>query len=193
LLLVFSKASAYHELRATATQKTSLPSLKLMAGYAFRGSGISPQGNVSGSWVDGFANSANNGLVGVGITWNVTSIYSNKLHSQAWRQEAEKNKLQHAENRQMLNMHLQGVHAKLKAQEKQIGKTQRALQHSEDAYLMYKARYKSGLLSMTELLQTSLLLEQAENNHIEALHSYWQQKTEEAWLSGDFDFLFNNL
>jgi len=193
LLTVFSKAATYHQLVAKEQKKASRPSIKLMAGYAFRGSGISPQGNVSGSWVDGFSNHANNGLVGIGLTWNVTSSYSNKLRSQAWKQESEKSRLQQVENRQAIHANLQGVKRKLQEQGKQIGRTQLALQHSQDAYVMYKARYKSGLLSMTELLQTSLLLEQAENNHIEALHSYWQQKTEEAWLSHDFDFLFNNL
>ncbi|MNU02709.1 hypothetical protein D3C72_2464980 [compost metagenome] len=58
---------------------------------------------------------------------------------------------------------------------------------------MYMARYKSGLITLTELLQIRMLLEQAENNHIEASRSYWLQLANEAELTNNFDFLFNNL
>ncbi|MNW09398.1 hypothetical protein D3C71_2063840 [compost metagenome] len=58
---------------------------------------------------------------------------------------------------------------------------------------MYLARYKSGLITLSELLQIRNLLEQAENNHVEASLSYWILLAHESELTADFDYLFNNL
>jgi outer membrane protein TolC len=55
------------------------------------------------------------------------------------------------------------------------------------------ARYKSGLIGLSELLQIRILLEQAENTHIEASREYWLLLAYEAELTADFNFLFNNL
>ncbi|WP_332911885.1 TolC family protein [Algoriphagus boritolerans] len=72
-------------------------------------------------------------------------------------------------------------------------KTRLGVNQSRDAYNMYLARYKSGLITLSELLQVRTLLEQAENNHIEASREYWMLLAYEAELTADFDFLFNNL
>lgn len=68
-----------------------------------------------------------------------------------------------------------------------------AVQHAQDAYQMYLARYKSGLIALSELLQISKLLEEAEQKHIDAAKSYWILLAEEASLNNNFDFVFNNL
>ncbi|MNE80237.1 hypothetical protein D3C80_1767860 [compost metagenome] len=88
---------------------------------------------------------------------------------------------------------LEAAKSKISEQQKQLTKTAEAVKHVLDAYDMYMARYKSGLITLTELLQIRMLLEQAENNHIEASHSYWLQLANEAELTNNFDFLFNNL
>ena len=83
--------------------------------------------------------------------------------------------------------------AKIIQQNQQLIKTRLAVKQSQDAYAMYLARYKSGLITLSELLQLRLLLEHAENSHIEASRDYWIQLANEAELTADFDFLFTNL
>lgn len=83
--------------------------------------------------------------------------------------------------------------AKITQQNQQLIKTRLAVKQSQDAYAMYLARYKSGLITLSELLQLRLLLEHAENSHIEASRGYWIQLANEAELTADFDFLFTNL
>lgn len=75
----------------------------------------------------------------------------------------------------------------------QLTKTDEAVKQSQEAYNMYLARYKSGLITLSELLQIQILVEQAENKHIEASREYWLLLASEAELTADFDFLFNNL
>lgn len=190
---VLEKQSAYHKGLADAQNKAGLPSLKLMGGYAFRGSGIGAKGHVSGNWTDGFANSSNNVLLGIGVTWNLTGLHTNKLKGNVWLKEVEKDRFQQAEYQLNIQAGLKAINGKLNEQEKQLSKTIQSVTFTQDAYQMYMARYKSGLITMTELLQIRMLLEQAENNHIEALNSYWLQLAEEAMLTNDFHFLFNNL
>lgn len=187
------KQSAYHESLGSAQKRSALPSLKLMGGYAYRGTGIGAAGSVSGKWADGFSNTINNALVGVGLTWNLTSLHSNKLKANAQFKEAEKAK--HMQRQYELSMQagLQAAKSKINEQRKQLTKTAQAVDQVLAAYNMYMARYKSGLITLTELLQIRMTLEQAENSHIEASRGYWLQLADEAELSNNFDFLFNNI
>jgi outer membrane protein TolC len=88
---------------------------------------------------------------------------------------------------------LSASQTKIKQQYLQLQKTRLAVVQSQDAYEMYLARYKSGLIGLSELLQIRILLEQAENTHIEASREYWLLLAYEAELTADFNFLFNNL
>jgi outer membrane protein TolC len=192
-LETFDKQSSYHELNGIAQKRSALPSIKILGGYAFRGSGIGSTGSVSGDWKDGFSNSSNNVLVGLGLSWNLTNLYSNKLKANAQFKKAEKAKFMQSQYELQMVANLEAAKSKISEQQKQLTKTAEAVKHVLDAYDMYMARYKSGLITLTELLQIRMLLEQAENNHIEASRSYWLQLANEAELTNNFDFLFNNL
>jgi len=192
-LEMFDKQSSYHELAGTAEKRAALPSLKLLGGYAYRGTGIGPTGSVSGNWSDGFSNSANNVLVGLGLSWNLTSVHTNRLKADAQFKAAEKTKFMQSQYERSMQTGLQAAKSKISEQQKQLTKTAEAVEHVLAAFNMYMARYKSGLITLTELLQIRMLLEQAENSHIEASRSYWLQLSDEAELTNNFDFLFNNL
>jgi outer membrane protein TolC len=193
ILDALERQSQYYTFSGEAQKKASLPSLRLLGGYAYRGTGINPNGTVSGEWKDGFNNTTNNFLAGIGITWNITSLHTNRLKGEQLFKEAESTKLLQAQYEQAMQADLSASRAKILQQYKQLGKTGLAVRQSQDAYDMYLARYKSGLITLTELLQIRTLLEQAENNHIEASHEYWMLLAYEAELTADFDFLFNNL
>lgn len=187
------KQSEYYTLSGEAQKRSSLPSINLLGGYAYRGTGISPNGAVSGAWKDGFNNTTNNFLAGIGITWNLTSLHTNRMKGQQLFKEAESTKLLQSQYQQAMQADLSASQAKIVQQYEQLRKTRLAVQQSQDAYNMYLARYKSGLITLSELLQIRILLEQAENVHIEASREYWVLLAYEAELTADFDFLFNNL
>lgn len=187
------KQSQYYMLSGEAQKRSSWPSLHLLGGYAYRGTGINPNGTVSGAWKDGFRNTANNFLVGIGITWNLTSLHTNRMKGEQLFKEAESTKLLQSQYEQAMQADFSASQAKIVQQYQQLQKTKLAIQQSQDAYNMYLARYKSGLITLSELLQIRILLEQAENSHIEASREYWVLLAYEAELTANFDFLFNNL
>jgi outer membrane protein TolC len=193
ILDALDKQSEYYTLSGEAQKRSSLPSINLLGGYAYRGTGISPNGTVSGAWKDGFNNTTNNFLAGIGITWNLTSLHTNRMKGEQLFKEAESTKLLHSQYQQAMQADLSASQAKIIQQYEQLQKTRLAVQQSQDAYNMYLARYKSGLITLSELLQIRILLEQAENAHIEASRDYWVLLAYEAELTADFDFLFNNL
>jgi len=193
VLNALDKQSGYYRLRGEAEKRSALPSFRLLGGYAHRGTGIGPDGRVSGAWKDGFNHPTSNVLVGIGMSWNVTGLRTNRLRGEQLFKEAESTKLLHMQYAQAMQADLSAAQAKITQQYEQLQKTQLAVRQSQDAYDMYLARYKSGLIPLTELLQIRTLLEQAENNHIEASRDYWMLLAYEAELTADFDFLFNNL
>lgn len=193
VLDVLSKQAEYYTWSGQAQKKAMLPSVKLLGGYAFRGTGISPNGTVSGAWKDGFSNGSNNFLAGIGITWNLTNLHTGRLKGEKLFKEAESTKFLQSQNEKAMQANLSAGQAKILKQYQQLGKTSHAIQQSQQAYKMYLARYKSGLITLSELLQIRLLLEQAENAHIEASRDYWVLLAYQAALTADFDFLFNNL
>ncbi len=193
VLNALDKQSEYYTLSGEAQKRASLPSVNLLGGYAYRGTGIGPNGTVSGAWKDGFSNTTNNFLAGIGITWNLTSLHSGRLKGEQLLKQAESTRLLHAQYEQAMQADLSASQVKIIQQYGQLQKTKLSVQQSSDAYNMYLARYKSGLITLTELLQVRILLEQSENAHIEASREYWLLLAYEAELLADFDFLFNNL
>lgn len=193
VLTALDKQSQYYTLSGKAQKSSALPSLRLLGGYAYRGTGISPNGGVSGNWKDGFSNTTANFIAGIGITWNITGLRTKNLKATGLLKEAESTRLQHTQYEQAMQADLSAAHVKIQHQYKQLMKTNSAVNQARDAYSMYIARYKSGLITLSELLQIQILLEQAENNHIEASRQYWMLIAYEAELTTDFNFLFNNL
>jgi len=189
----FHLQSDYYKLQSSVLKKSALPSLRFLGGYALRGTGIRSDGYASGRWQDGFSNSTNNLLVGAGLTWNLTSLRTNKLKSDAMLMDAERSVYLQKQQLQAMEKDLSAARSLIFQQRKQLVKTQQAVRQAEEAYVMYKARYRSGLISLTELLQIRMYLEQAESDHIKAVRDYWLQLAIEAEITADFDFLFHNL
>lgn len=193
VLDALDKQSEYYSLSGQVQAKASMPSVRLLGGYAYRGTGVNPNGTASDVWKDGFNNRTSNLLAGIGITWNITSLRTNGLKSKALDKEAESTKLLHSQYEQAMRADLSASQTKILQQYEQLHKTKLAVTQAQEAYDMYLARYRSGLIALSELLQIRTLLEQAENVHIEASRDYWMLLAYEAELVADFDFLFNNL
>lgn len=192
-ILSLQQESEYYQTKAEVERKASLPSLKILGGYAYRGTGIDSYGHVSGGWLDGFSNSSNNVLVGLGMTWNITSLYTNKQKSSVLNKESERLRNLEDQYQQAMQSESNALQSKISEQQKQLLKEDKSVKSASDAYEMYVARYKSGLITLTELLQIRQILENAEKSQIDASKEYWQEVINNAELTTDFDFLFNNL
>lgn len=193
ILDVLAQQSRFYTLSGEARKRSSLPSLRLLGGYAYRGTGINRDGTASAAWADGFHNSTNNMLAGIGIVWNISGLHTNRLKGASLLKEAEETRWLQIRYEEAMQADLSASHTEIKQQYEQLQKTRVAVMQAQNAYNMFLARYKSGLISLTELLQIRTLLEQAEDNHIEASRTYWLSLATEAELAADFNFLFNHL
>ncbi|QAA81788.1 TolC family protein [Aequorivita sp. H23M31] len=173
--------------------RAALPSIKLIGGYAYRGVGIGEDGTVSNNWNDGFSNSVSNGLVGVGITWNISDLYTQKQRAGSLEKQAESEGHRYKQYEQQMQAELASIQNKLLRQYTEVKKTNEAQQQANDAYEMYLSRYKSGLMDLSNLLQIQIFVEQAEKKHIDAAYDFWMLMASEAELIADFSHLFNTL
>ncbi|MBW3518077.1 TolC family protein [Flavobacterium sp. NKUCC04_CG] len=193
ILHALEEKSQYYTLSGEAQKRASLPTVSLLGGYSYRGTGIQTNEPVSGSWKDGFNNTATNYLVGIGITWDISALQRDHLKGEKLFKEAESVQQLQLQYKQAMQADLAASQSKIAQQYQQLIQTDQAVKQSQAAYQMYLARYKSGLIALSELLQIQNLLEQAANLHMEASRDYWMQLAYEAELTTDFDYLFNHL
>lgn len=193
VLQAIQQESEIFELNSKVERLGALPSVKVLGGYSMRSSGIHSDGNASSQWSDGFNNLANNWLIGLGVTWNFTSLYTNKAKAAQYDRKAESARFTYQQQHDAIHAGKASLLAKIDKQLQQVNKSKVSVDQSTDAYSMYLARYKSGLISLSELLQIQGLLEQAESNLITASRDYWRLMSQYAALESDYSYMFNHL
>lgn len=181
------------EYNGKSEKSGAFPSVNLLGGYAYRGTGIGKDKVVSDSWQDGFSNSVTNAIVGIGLTWNITDLYTKKKKGSSLMEDAESIGHLYKQQEMAMQADLSATQSKIIHQYIELLRTKEAREEAESAYAMYLSRYKNGLMDLSTLLQIQQLLEQAEKAHIEAAYGYWNLLAIEAVLLADFDYLFNNF
>lgn len=181
------------KLRAELAARKLLPGVSVLGGLSSRGSGIESNGLVNSGWSAGFNNQNRNYLIGVGLTWNISSAFNNITERNRIKQQQAATQSRFEAQSLQLNTGLQSVNSRLSESIKQVVKTNSAVGKARKAYELYLSRYQSGLINLTELLQIQLLLQQSEKVNIEAYQQYWQQVIDRSELSGDFRYLSNQF
>lgn len=181
------------EYKGKSQKQAGLPSLQFLSGYSYRGTGIGKDQIASDKWKDGFSNSATNGIIGLGITWNLTDIYTKSKAGNADLKEAESLELVHQEHQEALTAQFQAINRKIRYQFEEVRQTEKALEQATEAYEMYLARYENGLMDLSALLQIQQLLESAEMKHNQSIYEYWLLKVRKSSLTNNFDNLFSTL
>ncbi|WP_084529004.1 TolC family protein [Pedobacter caeni] len=192
-LQVLDKRFRYQQTQKTVLARKQLPSLSLLAGISARGTGINPDGSVHRNFASGFDNSSRNYLIGLGISWNLTGLYTGSLEKKRAQKQIDVAQSQYELQKLRMNTALQSISSRINAQFKQVAKTKEALRKTEEAYDLYLSRYEAGLINLTDLLQIQALLQQVEKSNIEVHQELWSQWNTKAELSGDYSYLFNNL
>lgn len=170
-----------------------LPSLSILGGLSSRSSGIEQDGMVNPGWSSGFNNPNNNYLIGLGLTWNISSAFNSFTERNRIKQRQLATESRYLAQSLQLNTAAQAVNTQLKESLKQVNKTSEAVDKARKAFDLYLSRYESGLISLTELLQIQLLLQQTEKVNIEAYQQFWEQVITRSELTGDFTYLSNHF
>lgn len=181
-----------NQFKEKAMSADLLPSLSALAGVSSRGSGIGTT-QIDHSLGGGFQNMNNNYLVGLGLTWNISNLYSGTLQKKQLQQEVIAAEARYDLQKLKLNTGIQSIENRITEQFKQVNKTDKAVTQAREAYDLYFSRYEAGLINLIELLQIQLLLEQSEKKNIEAHQAFWDQVISLAVASNDFSYLSNQF
>ncbi len=192
VLNVLEQQVTYGKIRQKVEGRKLLPAVSLLGGASFRGSGIGTSG-INNRLTSGFQNVSNNYLAGIGLTWNISDIYSGSLEKKRVAQQIIAAQSRYDLQKIQLNTGIQSINAKITEQIKQVSKSDSAVQKSKEAYELYFARYESGLINLTELLQIQLLLQEAEKSNIDAHQSLWDQIISRAAATSNFTYLSNQF
>ncbi|RKD15191.1 hypothetical protein BCY91_06665 [Pelobium manganitolerans] len=192
-LNVISDQVENDKLRAEVAARKLFPSVSVLGGLSSRGSGIGSNGLINSGWSSGFNNQNSNYLIGVGLTWNISSAFNSITERNRIKQQQAATQSRFEAQSLQLNTGLQSVNSRLNESRKQVEKTNSAVDKARKAYDLYLSRYQNGLINLTELLQIQLLLQQSEKVNIEAYQQFWDQVIARSELSGDFSYLSNQF
>jgi outer membrane protein TolC len=174
------------------------PSVNLVGIFQTRGSGFAQtyaqdQSRFSDSYSTGIKPTISNYLLGVGVTWNLTTIY---------RTSAQVKALKYSSLATEAEMQL--VSAQLKSQsEIADAKLVRAIQIQEQApiqvlsattaYTQRQALYHNGLTNLVDITQSMYTLNRAESDRDVAYINVWQALLLKAAATGDLGIFTNQL
>jgi outer membrane protein TolC len=174
-------------------QKDIYPSIGLLAGAGTRGSGLSATGTVDKSLLAPWQTNAGSYLVGIGLTWNLSKLYKNKVQQKIVQSEMEAAHADYEEALLQLTTSYQSALARWTQQVQKLKDARAAYHASIEAYELYLSRYEHGLVSMIELLQLQKTLQEAERYYIQTIAGYWHERINQSVSTGDFTSLLREI
>jgi outer membrane protein TolC len=188
-LKVITNQLSYEKTQESLLAKEAMPSLSILGGLSSRGSAIHPNGTMTSGLTSGFANYANNYLIGLGIRWNISGVYTISLAKKRAEKTVKSVQARYETQKLQMKTALDAVNSRISQQEGQLLNNKLAEQQAKNAYDLYLVRYEGGLISLTELLQIQSFLQLAEREYIEAQQVLWNLLITQAEVSGDFNYL----
>lgn len=176
-----------------AVKRQPYPSVGLLAGAGLRGSGINNAGEVNNSFTEPWKNNTAGYLVGVGVTWNLSSLYQNKTRQKIVEKEIQTAKADYEDASLQLKTSYAAARSRWKQQREKVIDAQTALNASQQAYDLYVTRYENGLINLIELLQLQKTLQDAENNYVTATAAYWNELINQSESTGSLSLLLSQI
>jgi len=170
-------------------RKEAYPSVGLLAGVGLKGSAVQADGSVNKDVAAPWNQASGNYLVGIGLTWSLSSFYQNNTKRHIAESRIAAASAQRDAAGIQLNAQYDAAVAGWQEQKLKLTAARESLQSSREAYQLYEVRYQSGLLSLIELLQLQKNLQDAESNYTTAVAGYWNEMIKQAETLGDFSLL----
>lgn len=176
-----------------AVKRQPFPAVGLLAGAGIRGSGISEAGVTENSFSAPWKNNTGSYLVGVGVTWNLSSLYQNKTRQKIVEKEIQSAKADYDDASLQIKTAYAAAISRWKQQREKVIDAHTALTASQQAYDLYVTRYESGLINLIELLQLQKTLQDAENNYVQATAAYWNELVSQSESAGNLSLLLSQI
>ena len=192
--LKYLKANTnYSKASLEAVKRLPYPSAGLLAGTGIRGSGIDNNGIANNGFSAPWKNNTTGYLIGVGITWNLSSLYQNRLKQKIAEKEIATANANYDEANLQIKTSYTAAVRRWQQQKEKVSDSRIALDASQQAYELYVTRYESGLINLIELLQLQKTLQEAENIYIKAKADYWDELINQSASIGNLSFLLTQL
>lgn len=183
----------YANASLAAVKRQPYPSVGLLVGAGLRGSGINSSGEANNGFTEPWKNNAAGYLVGVGVTWNLSSLYQNKTRQKIAEKEIQAAKANYEDANLQIKTSYAAAISRWKQQREKVIDAQTALNASEQAYDLYVTRYESGLINLIELLQLQKTMQDAENNYVTATAAYWNELINQSESTGSLSLLLSQI
>jgi len=163
-----------------------LPNISLLAGGMFRGVGFSDQGS---QWKDSYELPINNYLVGVGMTWDISSFYDHGVKKRLNQQEQIRIKEEETAVERHLEERENSLLYHIDKSLEEIEDAEEAYAAASESYRLFKVRYESGIIDLATLLQIQQTLQFTEKSRLKAYYDYWNYWNAYAYSQADFSVL----
>ncbi|HEU5148096.1 MAG TPA: TolC family protein [Chryseosolibacter sp.] len=189
LLAFKDQQVAYVEKQKEIASVSALPSLSLLAGAQLRGNSLNGENSFSEKWQDRDNNPVQNYAIGIGLTWNLGTAFDSRLEKRRYQEMLRQREAETEEAALGLQSLSEISQGQISQSRRQIHEAEEAYQSASQAYALFEARYNSGLISITELLQIQDVLQRTEKTRIEAYYQYWLHHVNLAESTADFSHL----
>jgi len=162
-------------------------------GSGFKSNYINDQHAYTTSYGDGINPVRGNYLIGIGMTWNLTTLLRNRpqVRSQQYISQGLTNEYEQVN--QQLQAQLALADAKLKNAINNYLEAPIQVKAASDAYLQRSTLYKNGLNTIVDLTQALFTLNRAETDRDIAYTNVWQALLLKSAALGDFNIFINEF
>lgn len=174
------------------------PAFSIFSVYQTRGSGFRPdyatdQTAYHPQYLEGIKPVRSNYLVGIGVTWNITTPL--RVHQQLTAQKFISEALRNEYEQVVQQLTAQQILAETKLKNAVSAYLEAPVQvkAAADAYLQKSVLYKNGLTTIVDVTQALYALSRAETDRDIAYNNVWQALLLKAAAVGDFGLFMNEL
>jgi len=174
------------------------PTLSFFGVMQGRGSGFGPgyaldQTAYSSSYLDGINPTRGNYLIGIGISWNLSTLLKNRPQVRAQEYISEGLKAEYNLVDQQLKAQLALAETKLTNAMANYREAPVQVKAASDAYLQKSTLYKNGLTTLVDLTQALFMLNRAETDRDIAYTNVWQALLLKSAALGNYDLFINEF
>ncbi|WP_343674877.1 TolC family protein [Chitinophaga sp.] len=184
--------------QAKYLQRLYYPTFSFFGTMQTRGSGFgtnyaADQSNYTHAYWDGVKPSRSNYLLGIGVTWNLTSVL--RVNKQVAAQQFTASGIQDQYDlvKQQLTAQLQLSDIKMKNALDNYREAPIQVTAASDAYNQRTVLYKNGLNTIVDVTQVLYTLNRAETDRDIAYTNVWQALLLKAAASGNFSLFINEF
>ncbi|MBS1604993.1 MAG: TolC family protein, partial [Bacteroidetes bacterium] len=198
LLKYFRERISVSDEQAKYLRTFNYPTFSLFGVFQDRGSGFTNayatnQNAYTSDYLKGVSFGVANYIVGVGVSWNLTTPIRvhQQVAAQKWTSEGLKE--EYGLVNQQLKAQLVLSETRIKNAVDNYREAPVQVKAAGDAYLQKTVLYKNGLATIVDVTTAALVLNQAETQRDIAFNNVWQALLFKAASSGDFNLFYNEF